>query len=150
VDYLLRTDAAAFLIRAAALVASASFSNPNIAEYLRPTTCAITKVKLIPASPIAFVRAWPSPYRLSSWTSRAEIGEGARLAVFVADVDFLPETGCCSITAVSVPSGVAIGHDDLQVGTRFRKGLERIDRHAGAVIDLFAPQNRFFYRDSYR
>ena len=41
----------------AALVASASFSKPNIAEYLRPTTCAITKLRLIPASPIAFARA---------------------------------------------------------------------------------------------
>jgi Ca2+/Na+ antiporter len=39
------------------LVASASFSKPNIAEYLRPTTCAITKLRLIPASPIAFTRA---------------------------------------------------------------------------------------------
>ena len=34
VDYFLRTGAAAFLIRAVALAASASFSKPNIAEYL--------------------------------------------------------------------------------------------------------------------
>ena len=57
VDYFLRTGTAAFLIRPAALAASASFSKPNIAEYLRPTTCAITKLRLIPASPIAFARA---------------------------------------------------------------------------------------------
>ena len=39
---------------------------------------------------------------------------------------------------------VTIAHDDLQVGTRFREGFERIGQHAGAVVDLFAPKNRFF------
>jgi hypothetical protein len=34
--------AGALLIRVAALLASASFSKSNNAEYLRPTTCAIT------------------------------------------------------------------------------------------------------------
>jgi hypothetical protein len=34
-------------MRPTALAASASFSKPNIAEYLRPTTCAITKLRLI-------------------------------------------------------------------------------------------------------
>jgi hypothetical protein len=104
-DYFLRTGAEAFLIRAAALAASASFSNPNIAEYLLPTTCAITKLRFIPASPIAFARACPSPRRLSPWTSRAGIGDGARPAVFAAAVDFLPETGCSLIAALSVLPG---------------------------------------------
>jgi hypothetical protein len=47
----------AFLIRDAALLASASFSKPKIAEYRRPTTCAIAKSRLIPASPSARVIA---------------------------------------------------------------------------------------------
>jgi hypothetical protein len=70
-NYLLRTGAAAFLIRATARVASAWFSKPNMAAYRRPTTCAITKLRLIPASPSACAGAWPSPWRLSPWTSRA-------------------------------------------------------------------------------
>jgi hypothetical protein len=37
-----RLVAVALLIRVAALLASASFSKSNNAEYLRPTTCAIT------------------------------------------------------------------------------------------------------------
>ena len=40
-DYLL-PRAVALLIRVAALLASASFSKSNNAEYLRPTICAIT------------------------------------------------------------------------------------------------------------
>ena len=36
----------AFLIRDAALLESASFSKPKIAEYRRPTTCAIAKTQI--------------------------------------------------------------------------------------------------------
>src|SRR5437879_4801894 len=68
--------AVALLIRVAALLASASFSRPNTAEYLRPTTCAITKLMLIPVSPTALAIAWPSPGRLSPSTSRVEMDEG--------------------------------------------------------------------------
>src|SRR5713101_5233016 len=59
-DYFL-PRAVALLIRVAASFASASFSKPNTAEYLRPTTCAITKLMLIPASPTALAIVWPSP-----------------------------------------------------------------------------------------
>ena len=61
-------------------------------------------------------------------------------------MDFLPETGCSSIAGPILSTRVAIGHDDLQVGTRFGKKLERIGQHAGAVVDLLAPTNRFFQR----
>jgi hypothetical protein len=74
-DYFL-PRAVALLIRVAALLASASFSKPNSAEHLRPTTCAITKLMLIPASPIALAIAWPSPGRLSPSTSRVEMDGG--------------------------------------------------------------------------
>jgi hypothetical protein len=47
-DYFL-PRAVARLIGVAALLASVSFSKPNTAEYLRPTTCAITKLMLISA-----------------------------------------------------------------------------------------------------
>ena len=124
-DYFLRTGAAAFLIRAVALVASASFSKPNMAEYLCPTTCVIKRLRLIPASPIACVMAWPSPCRLSPWTSRVGIGAGARPAVFAAAMGFLLETGCSSIAAKSFHQG-AIGHNDLQVGPRVGEGLKNI------------------------
>jgi hypothetical protein len=63
-DYFL-PGAVALLIRVAALLASTSFSKPNTVEYFRPTTCAITKLMLIPASPTAMAIAWPSPGRLS-------------------------------------------------------------------------------------
>src|SRR5437899_2890745 len=91
-DYFL-PRAVALLIRVAALLASASFSKPNTAEYLRPTTCAITKLMLIPASPTALAIAWPSPGRLSPSTSRVEMDEGVRPAACAAATDFLPETG---------------------------------------------------------
>ena len=95
-DYFL-PRAVALLIRVAALLASASFSKPNSAEYLRPTTCAITKLMLIRASPTALAIAWPSPGRLSPSTSRVEMDDGARPAVCAAATDFLPEIGCSSI-----------------------------------------------------
>src|SRR5262249_54790208 len=41
---------AAFLIRGVALLVSDSFSKPKTAEYLRPTTWAITKLRLIPVA----------------------------------------------------------------------------------------------------
>src|ERR1700730_3376718 len=89
--------AVALLIRVAALLASASFSKPNIAEYLRPTACAITKLMLIPASPIALAIAWPSPGRLSPSTTRVEMEDGVKPAACAAATDSLPETGCSSI-----------------------------------------------------
>ena len=45
---------AAFLIRPVALDASAALSKPNTAEYLLPIVWAITKLRLIPVSPIDF------------------------------------------------------------------------------------------------
>src|SRR6266481_9066130 len=98
-DYFL-PRAVALLIRVAALPASASFSKPNTAEYLRPTTCAITKLMLIPASPTASAIAWPSPGRLSPSTSKVEVDEGARPAVCAAAADLLPETGYNSMAAL--------------------------------------------------
>ena len=95
----------ALLIRVAALLASASFSKPNTAEYLRPTTCAITKLMLIPASPTALAIAWPSPGRLSPSTSKVEMNEGSSPAVCAAAADFLPETGYSSIAALFSPPG---------------------------------------------
>src|ERR1700730_11391759 len=97
--------AVARLIRVAALIASTSFSKPNTAEYLRPTTCAITKLMLISASPIASAIAWPSPGRLSPSTSRVERKDGARPAVCAAATDFLPEIGCSSMAALFSPPG---------------------------------------------
>ena len=95
--------AVALLIRIAALLASASFSKPNTAEYLRPTTCAITKLMLIPASPTALAIVWPSPGRLSPSITRVEMDEGARPAVCAAAADFLPETGYSSMAALLPP-----------------------------------------------
>src|SRR5260370_28850698 len=89
-DYFL-PRAVALLIRVAALLASASFSKPNIAEYLRPTTCAIAKLMLISASPIALAIAWPSPGRLSPSTSRVEREDGVRPAACAAATDFFPD-----------------------------------------------------------
>src|SRR5712692_1303479 len=103
-DYFL-PRAVALLIRVAALLASASFSKPNSAEYLRPTICAITKLMLIPASPIALAIAWPSPGRLSPSTSRVEMEDGARPAVCAAATDFLPEIGYSSMAALFSPPG---------------------------------------------
>jgi len=65
---------------------------PNSTEYLRPTSCGITKVTLIPASPIALAIVWPSPGRLSPSTSRVDMEDGARPAVCAAATDFLSET----------------------------------------------------------
>src|SRR5712692_401308 len=85
--------AAGFLINVAALFASAWFSNPNTAAYFRPTTCAITKLMLIPASPSALAMAWPRPGLLSPSTSRTGMDDCARPAARAAAFGFLPETG---------------------------------------------------------
>jgi len=45
---------AAFLIKPVVLDTSAALSKPNTAEYLLPIVRAITKLRLIPASPIDF------------------------------------------------------------------------------------------------
>ena len=55
----------AFLMKLAARAASAPLSKPNTPAYLRPTTCASTKLRLMPLSAMACAIAWPSPGELA-------------------------------------------------------------------------------------
>src|SRR5215469_14292484 len=90
----------AFLINAAALFASDSSSKPNTAEYFLPITCVTMRAMFIPASPIAWAIAWPSPGLLLPSTAKVAINDGVSPAVSAARLDFLSETGCSSIMAL--------------------------------------------------
>src|SRR5208283_4207046 len=107
--------AAAFLIRALALIASASFSKPITAEYFLPITCATRKSILTPASATACAMPCPKPDRIQLHH-------------------------CFGV----IPR-IAVPHDDLQVRSNFGQGFQRPGQGSCLVLEFFPPQGDTFH-----